>query len=124
MKLAEADVVAMVAVKDIAKGKEFYGTTLGLKQDMENQGGLAYKCGSGTLFVYPSETAGSGKATAANWNVADIAAVVEELKGKGVSFEHYEIPGATYEGDVAVMGPMKAAWFKDPDGNILGLTQM
>lgn len=125
MKISDSDVVAMVAVKDLDKGKEFYGKTLGLEQAMESPGGVAYKSGSGTLFVYPSETAGSGKATAANWNVTDIDDVVKELKDAGVSFEHYEIPGAKYDGDVAVMGEsMKAAWFKDPDGNILGLTQM
>jgi hypothetical protein len=50
-----------------------------------------------------------------------VAAVVDELKQKGVLFEHYDLPGATLEGDVHVMGEMKAAWFKDPDGNILGL---
>jgi catechol 2,3-dioxygenase-like lactoylglutathione lyase family enzyme len=124
MKIADENVVAMVAVKDLAKGKEFYGGTLGLKQDMERPGGVAYKSGSGMLFVYPSDTAGSGKATSANWNVTDIEAVVAELKAAGVTFEHYDIPGAKQEGDVSVMGPMKAAWFKDPDGNILGLTQM
>ena len=119
--LNEATVYATVAVKDIDKAKEFYGGTLGLEQTDENPGGVGYKSGEGQLFVYPSSTAGSGQATCASWNVEDVAAVVDELKQKGVLFEHYDLPGATLEGDVHVMGEMKAAWFKDPDGNILGL---
>ena len=124
MKLAESDVLAMVAVKDLEKAKEFYAGTLGLQQAMENMGGVGYKCGGGKLFVYQSDTAGTNKATSASWEVHDIEAVVAELKAKGVTFETYDIPGAKQEGDVSVMGEMKAAWFKDPDGNTLGLTQM
>lgn len=121
--LADSKVWAVVAVSDLAKGKEFYGGVLGLKQIGENPGGVMYESGGGTLFVYPAPSAGHNQSTSANWHVDDIAAVVEELKGKGVQFEHYEIPGATMEGDVhVVMENMKAAWFKDPDGNILGLS--
>ena len=47
--------------------------------------------------------------------------VVEGLKAKGVSFEHYDLPGATRDGDIHVAGGMKTAWFRDPDGNILNL---
>jgi hypothetical protein len=46
------------------------------------------------------------------------------LKGKGVTFESYDLPGATKDGDVHVMGELKAAWFKDPDGNILNIVNM
>lgn len=125
MKIAENDVVAMVAVKDLDKSKEFYGKTLGLKEEMASQMGVAYKSGSGTLYVYPAPTAGTNQATSANWRVADIEGVVKELSDAGIKFEKYDIPGATQDGDISVMGEhMKAAWFKDPDGNILGLTQM
>ena len=124
MSLANSDVIAMVAVKDTKTGREFYEGKLGLKQMMENPGGVGYHCGGGKLFVYQSDTAGSGKATCATWNVADIKAEVADLKSKGVSFETYDMPGAMVENDVYSMGPMKAAWFKDPDGNILSLHQM
>lgn len=124
MKLAQADVIAMVAVKNLEKAKEFYGQTLGLKEDKSGAMGVAYKSGNGTLFVYPSPGAGTNQATSASWNVTDIEGVVAELKANGVEFEKFEIPGAKQEGDISVMGSMKAAWFKDPDGNILGLSQM
>lgn len=120
---ADSMVVAMVAVKDIAVGKAFYGGKLGLKQVDENPAGVAYQCGAGKLFVYQSEYAGTNQATTAAWESNDVVATVAELADKGVSFEHYDMPGVTWEGDVAVMGEMRsmAAWFKDPDGNILSV---
>lgn len=123
--LADSTVMATVAVSDIDKGKVFYGGTLGLHRDDEDPGGVMYKCGTGQLFIYPAPSAGHNQSTSANWDVDDIEAVVAELKGKGVAFEHYDMPGVTVENDIhSVMGSMRAAWFKDPDGNILGLSSM
>jgi len=45
----------------------------------------------------------------------------QELKGKGIKFDTFDMPGVTWEGEVAVIGPTKAAWFSDPDGNILNI---
>ena len=74
------------------------------------------------MLVYPSEYAGTNKATAAAWAVGDdFDAIVEELRSKGVSFEHYDLPDTTREGDVHIADDFKAVWFKDPDGNILNL---
>jgi catechol 2,3-dioxygenase-like lactoylglutathione lyase family enzyme len=72
--------------------------------------------------VYESKFGGTNQATSATWVVDDIRAEVDELKAKGVTFEYYEFPGVTYDGDIHVMGSMKAAWFKDPDGNILNIS--
>jgi catechol 2,3-dioxygenase-like lactoylglutathione lyase family enzyme len=119
--LNEGTVFATVAVKELAKSKEFYSNTLGLKQVDENPGGVTYSSGSGKLFIYESPNAGTNQATCASWQVSDVESVVSELAGKGVTFEHYDMPGGTREGDVHSMGGMKAAWFKDPDGNILGV---
>lgn len=125
--LADSKVMAMVAVSDLAKGKEFYGGTLGLQQAGEmKDAGVAYVCGGGTLFVYPAPSAGKNQATSASWDVHGIEDIVTELKGKGIKFEHYDMPYAKLEGDVHVMmdGAAKAAWFKDPDGNILGMSEL
>jgi catechol 2,3-dioxygenase-like lactoylglutathione lyase family enzyme len=121
--LSDADVIATLAVKDIEQGKAFYGGKLGLEQTMENMGGVGYRVGSGQLFVYVSPTAGTGEATAAFFRVGDVRATVSQLAAEGVQFEHYEMPGSTLEGDVHVMdgSEMAAAWFRDPDGNILGI---
>lgn len=121
--LANNTVSATVAVSDVSKAKDFYGNILGLKLESEFPGGVAYLSGSGRLLVYESNTAGKNEATSAGWEVTGIEALVEELKNKGLSFESYDMPGVTQEGDIHVAGPMKAAWFKDPDGNILGLAE-
>jgi len=121
--LSDSTVYAVLAVKDLAAAKEFYEGKLGFKPaGSDDPGGVMYACGNGTkAFVYQSTFAGTNKATAASWEVSDIKAAVEELKGKGIAFENYDIPGATHDGEVHVIGNMKAAWFKDPDGNILNV---
>ena len=121
--LADKDVQATVAVKSLDAAKRFYEGALGLKRTGGNEtGALMYKCGSSTLLVYESQFAGTNKATAATWTIdGDLDAEVRALKAKGIAFEHYEFPDVRHEGDVHVMGDMRAAWFKDPDGNILAL---
>jgi catechol 2,3-dioxygenase-like lactoylglutathione lyase family enzyme len=120
--LANADVIATCAVRDIDKARKFYEGTLGLTQlPTEEEGVLSYKCGKSSLLVYPSQYAGTNKATAATWAVDDLEATVRALKAKGVRFEHYDLPGTTRNGDIHGSGRTKAAWFKDPDGNILAL---
>lgn len=123
--LSEHNVTAVVAVKDLDVAKRFYGEVLGLSADREDGGGVMFKSGSGGIYVYVSpDNAGTNRATAAAWNVDDIEGTVEELKGKGVIFEHYDMPGVERSGDVHLMGEVKGAWFKDPDGNILNLVDM
>ena len=120
--LGNSDVYATVAVSDMQKSETFYKETLGLKPaNGQDQGGTMYKSGSTKIFVYPSQYAGTNQATTASWRVDDIDGVVKDLKSKGVKFEHYDMPNVTMQGDLHIMGELKAAWFKDPDGNILAL---
>ncbi|HVJ16491.1 MAG TPA: VOC family protein [Polyangiaceae bacterium] len=120
--LANTDASANLAVKDLTVARKFYESTLGLKPvHTEGEEAVVYKSGNSTINVYRSDYAGTNKATAVTWAVNDVAAEVGALKKKGVSFEHYDLPAGKYEGDVHVEGDMKCAWFKDPDGNILGL---
>lgn len=116
----------MLPVSDMTAAKKFYGETLGLKEGDSDPSGMGkfYHSGSTRVMVYQSKFAGTNKGTAANWDVDDIQAVTKELAGKGVKFEHYDFPGTTKEGDVHVWGDIRSAWFKDPSGNILGITQI
>lgn len=119
--LTDSTVYAMVAVKDIGEGKDFYGGLLGLKEVNESPGGITYESGMGKLFMYEAPTAGTNQATSAAWEVIDVEGVVASLKEQGVKFEEYDMPGAEKQGDVYTMGGMKVAWFKDPSGNTLML---
>jgi len=73
------------------------------------------------LFVYRSPYAGTNKATAVTFVAEEVDDLVRTLRGRGVTFEHYDRPKMTRQGDIHVAGPMKTAWFKDPDGNIFSL---
>ena len=122
--LGKYNAVATVAVKDLNAAKQFYANKLGLKQiGAEGEEAVEYQTGGGTkLLVYKSQYAGHNDATAVTWNVTDdIQGVVRDLKSKGITFEHYDIPGAKVEGDVYTFGDLHNAWFKDPDGNIHSL---
>jgi predicted enzyme related to lactoylglutathione lyase len=120
--LGDKDAMATIGVKDIKVAKKFYEGKVGLKPTPEQETGVAgYRSGTSTILVYESQFAGTNKATAATWAVSDVEKEVEALKAKGVAFEKYDFPGGTRKGDVHVMGKTKAAWFKDPDGNILAI---
>jgi catechol 2,3-dioxygenase-like lactoylglutathione lyase family enzyme len=121
--LEAKDVVATIAVKDVGKAREFYEGKLGLKPvPVEESGVLSFASGNSRVLVYESRYAGTNQATAATWIVGDdIEALVPALKAKGVTFERYDFPDAVHRGDLHVMGDLRAAWCKDPDGNILAL---
>ena len=72
---------------------------------------------------YRSDYAGTNRADAVSWPVDNINKEVEALKGKGVTFEHYDIPGLKVQGDIHVGDGIKMAWFKGPDGNILHIVE-
>lgn len=121
--LGDKDATATLGVKNIEVAKRFYEDSLGLKQiHAEEPEALTYKSGNTTIFVYESQYAGTNKATAVTWDAGkDIESVVNALKAKGVTFEKYDLPETTRQGDVHVTGKLRLAWFKDPDGNIHAL---
>ena len=120
--LATTDAIATIAVKNIETARKFYEGTLGLKQTRSDEPGVqGYQSGNASVLVYQSQFAGTNKATAVTWAVQDLEGTIKDLKAKGVRFEHYDLPGVTRKGDVHGTGKTKAAWFKDPDGNILAL---
>ncbi len=122
--LGKADVTPMIAVKDLDRARTFYEDTLGLKaKDEMGDEVLTMKSGDTLINVYRSEFAGTNKATALTFQVADLEREVRELKEKGILFEHYDMPGLQQHGDVYVAEGFKTAWFKDPDGNILSLAE-
>jgi catechol 2,3-dioxygenase-like lactoylglutathione lyase family enzyme len=121
--LGNKEAVANIAVKNLETAKKFYQETLGLTQiGAEGQEVIVFRSGSSTIYVYKSQYAGTNQATALTWVVGkDIEGVVQKLKAKGVTFEHYDMPDVTRQDDIHVAGDMKVAWFKDPDGNILNI---
>jgi catechol 2,3-dioxygenase-like lactoylglutathione lyase family enzyme len=125
MGLSEAKVGAAVAVSNMERAKQFYEGKLGLTRGRDTgDGGRTYPCGAGTeIHIFPSAGAGKSESTIAGFTVDDIEATVDELAGNGVAFEQYGEPLNTNEKGIADLGEAKGAWMKDPDGNVLALTQ-
>jgi catechol 2,3-dioxygenase-like lactoylglutathione lyase family enzyme len=125
MGLDSCRVEATVAVTDMEKAKEFYESTLGLSGATEEpDGGVTYQCAGGTrIHVYPSpDNAGKSGATIAGFLSDDLEGTVDELTSKGVPFEQIEMgPIKTNEKGIAQFGDERVAWFKDPDGNTMGI---
>jgi catechol 2,3-dioxygenase-like lactoylglutathione lyase family enzyme len=120
--LADARIGANVPVSNLEEAVSFYGEKLVLNLFERGEGEpYARFAGAGEtkLGVYESKTAGQSKHTLASFVVDDVRSVVDELKAKGVTFEEYDMPGMKTEDGVAAMGDTRAAWLKDPDGNIL-----
>lgn len=113
---------AYLPAKDVARARSFYEQTLGWKPREEAEGGVFYEFGEHTCcFLYPTPNAGTSRASQAFWRVDDVEREVAELKAKGVVFEEYDVPGLKTEHGVARSPGGKAAWFKDPEGNILAI---
>ena len=120
LKIEEARTT--LPAQDMKRARKFYEEKLGLKATEEApDGGVTYQTGSTTMLVFPSQGKPSGDHTQVGLRVADITSAVTELKGKGVAFEEYDFPNYKTEGGIMNLGESKAAWFKDSEGNLVGL---
>ena len=123
--LASSKIMAFSATTDADRAKAFYRDQLGFKLVSEEQYRIGLRCGWNHAARSESERGSARRSTRRlGWNVPDIVATVEELEKAGVKFEHYGFPGQDEKGIWTPPGSTaKVAWFKDPDGNILSLTQ-
>jgi catechol 2,3-dioxygenase-like lactoylglutathione lyase family enzyme len=116
-----------LAVRDLDRARQFYEETLGFRvrevPGMDDAVGVVYATKDGGMLVYPSEFAGTNKATAVSFSIPDDAfdAEVAALRDAGVTFQTFDLPSGTWTDGVLVDGPMRAAWFADPDGNVLNV---
>jgi len=113
-----------IPVDDLDRAAQWYEETLGLKPIWKKSVGILYGGPGGwRLQIYPSAEAGQAPQTLIGWETATIESDVAELKAAGVDFEEYDTPEIKTVDSVATIDNVKAAWFRDPDGNILSLVQ-
>jgi catechol 2,3-dioxygenase-like lactoylglutathione lyase family enzyme len=122
--LGKAEIAAIVPVSDIDKAVDFYGGALGLeldvrRDDLPENREAEFRAGDGTLVAYESVGAGQSRHTVAGFRVDDIESVVSGLRKRGVAFEDYDLPDLKTENGIATIGDLRAAWARDPDGNII-----
>ena len=122
--IADHRVTVMLPARDIERAKRWYEEKLGLRADDTGDCGVSYTLKGGTpMFLYESQFAGTAQHTLLSFNTPDIAGDMQDLRDKGVSFEDYDLPGLKTQSGIADFGEVKNAWFKDSEGNILGLVQ-
>jgi catechol 2,3-dioxygenase-like lactoylglutathione lyase family enzyme len=130
--LADGSVATRIPARDLERARAFYADKLGLRPVEERPGGLRYQCGSGSFAIFQTEGVASGEHTQIGWEVDDLETVVAELRRRGVAFEDVDGPGlettdgiARVEGNYPSRGGVgeKAAWFRDSEGNLLGVGQ-
>ena len=116
-------VVPTVPVTDLGRAKAFYGEALGLTLLWETPVAIRFRCGEGSELSTFKRPGVVTEHTLAHFEVSDIEAVVKDLEAKGVAFIDYTEGPLVTTGHIAQLGPARGAWFRDPDGNTLGLRQ-
>ncbi len=119
-----AAVMPTLPVVDLNRARAFYEQKLGLRPaGPATPDGILYECGGGTrLFLYP-RAATKADHTVASFVVDNLEAAVGALKARGVVFEEYDLPDFKTVNSIATLSSERAAWFKDPEGNTLAVSQ-
>lgn len=130
--LARGQAATRLPAQDLERARRFYAEKLGLEPVDRRPGGLLYRCGGTEFAVYQSTGASPGSFTQMGWQVEDVDALVTELRRRGVEFEDVDVPGLrTVDGIADIPGHYpgkgfrgeRAAWFRDSEGNLLGIGQ-
>jgi len=119
--LSEFLAVTTLVVTDVDLARPFYVEQLGLTLIEETPAGVRFGAGKGSRLTIRRGQPPAGGQTVVHFEVDDIEAVVRDLTSRGVAFEEYESPKTV--NSIAQFGPVRAAWFKDPAGNVLGLRE-
>jgi catechol 2,3-dioxygenase-like lactoylglutathione lyase family enzyme len=121
--ITDCKVIAFVATKDPAQARLFYERTLGLSLISDGPFALEFNANGTMLRIQKVEELSPARHTVLGWQVADIHAEIEALERKGITFERYNFLSQDDHGVWTTPSNAKVAWFKDPDGNTLSLTQ-
>ena len=122
MELVGKQVTVMLPVKDMARACSFYERQLALAPLGEKPDGkFVYRCGGTEIALFPRPGGTKAEHTALSFKVDDIRLAIRDLATRGVVFADYDLPGLQTVEHVCVLGSEKAAWFQDPEGNILCL---
>jgi catechol 2,3-dioxygenase-like lactoylglutathione lyase family enzyme len=121
--LSAGKLIGFVPTKDSARSREFYEGKLGFNFVSDDQFALVMQAGKSMIRIAKAGKFTPAQYTVMGWEVTDIEAVVKWLNGRGVSFEKYPFVQDQERGIWTTPNGDKVAWFKDPDGNVLSLSQ-
>ena len=121
--LKKSDLIGFVATSNAMKARQFYEETLGLTFVSDDQFALVFEANGTMLRIQKVDRVNPNGYTVLGWKVGDIKQEVEALSNRGVQFERYEGMNQDKNGIWTAPSKAKIAWFKDPDGNTLSLTE-
>jgi len=129
--LSTAHTITKLPAQDLERARAFYRDKLGLEPVEERSGGLRYVCGPTEFHLFDSAGAPSGNSTQMAFEVEDLEAALADLRARGVTFAHFEMPGFGADGDTIAAPdnyPSKGTgelgtFFYDSEGNLIGLAQ-
>jgi catechol 2,3-dioxygenase-like lactoylglutathione lyase family enzyme len=123
MSLAQGALVAFIPTRDAERSRAFYESTLGLRVVADTPFALILDSRGTTIRIQKVETFAPHPFTALGWTVVDIVATMAELRGRGVAFERYASMPQDESGIWTTPDGTRVAWFKDPDGNTLAVSE-
>ena len=122
MQLDASQVTVMLPVRDLARARAFYEPAMALPPGEDRPDGkVVYRCGGTEIALFPKAEGTKAEHTVLSFRVDDIRAAIQDLESRGVMFADYDLPDFKTVDHVCVLGSEKAAWFTDPEGNILCL---
>ncbi len=121
--LNKYDVIAFVGTKQPEQAKAFYADVLGLRLDEDSPFALVFDANGAMVRVFKVRELTPAPFTVLGWNVPDIRKAMKDLTSKGITFERYQGMPQDELGVWTTPDGHQVAWFKDPDGNTLSLTQ-
>ena len=116
-------VTAMIPAHNVDRAVRWYEEKLGFKPARKDDYGAAYDFNGVSAFLYKSDYAGTAEHTLLSFDSADLVGDMKDMRGKGVQFIDYDLPDLKTENGIAEFGPVKNAWAKDSEGNILGFVE-
>ena len=120
--LAQSRMTTILPVVNVERARKFYEGALGLRPaETRADGTVVYRGDAGEIALSPRTEPTHNQYTALSFEVKDVVAEVQDLERRGVAFDDYDLPDLKTVGHVCVIGSEKAAWFHDPEGNILCL---
>jgi len=122
--LSDLEVYATIPARDINRARKFYTEKLGFTLESETPAGITFRSKNSRFMVYPTLVAGTAQHTLAGWQTGHLEQDVKDLRSRGIVFEEYDLPGLKTVNGIGTTGTSRAAWFKDSEGNVLGIFQM
>jgi catechol 2,3-dioxygenase-like lactoylglutathione lyase family enzyme len=122
--LAGATLVAFVGTTDLDRAHAFYGEILGLRRTAADGFASVYDVEGTSLRVTRVDRVATTPYTVLGWRVDDISGALARLASRGVAAKRFDALGQDGDGVWTAPGGARVAWFEDPDGNVLSLTEM